>query len=247
MQNKTIIFIITICLFTNFAFAQKVLMEKKTIDLYKDEIKKGPNLRHYHHLYINFGLTNNQSEGSGCGVIPYKSNTFATGLRYKLRLNNIMALGYNVQFSYYTYHLKQDSLKKFIPNNNLHKKEKIRFNNLGAELYLRLNIGKRGNLVGRFLDLGLYGDRAIRVKHIYLDKADADNNSDNAGVIKTSNRKLNYINKINYGVRARIGVNRYVISMGYRMSDFFKEKFHNQDIDAEFPRYCFAIEIGLHK
>ncbi len=64
------------------------------------------------------------------------------------------AIGYDIHFSSMNYRLDQKSSSKIVPNNIKHDKEKLRFNNLGIELYNRFNVGRRGDRVGQFIDLG---------------------------------------------------------------------------------------------
>lgn len=227
--------------------AQKILLHKNIEDLYKDELKRGQNFTHYRHLYVNYGFILGGSEGAGADIEYGKSNALALGLRYKLRLSNIFAIGYSLQYSLYSYHIKQDSLKKIIPNDNIHQKEKLKFNNLGFEFYTRINFGKRGNLIGKFLDAGMYADWTFRAKHTYTEKVDKFTNQNKGGIEKTSIRDLSYIEEINYGLRSRIGINRYVITASYRLSNLFNNEFHNEEYDFEFPRFFIGLEIGLHK
>ena len=54
------------------------------------------------------------------------------------------------------------------------------------------------------------------------------------------NRKLNYLNELNYGVRARIGFSYWSIYGQYRMSNLLKE---NRGF-GELPRLTIGIEVN---
>ena len=144
------------------------------------------------------------------------------------------------------YRIKQKEGKRF-PNANIHDKETLRLNNLGFEIFQRINFGRRGNFVGKFIDMGLYYNWAFDVKHAYKDKIDQSNNPDMAKNTKIINRNLNYIDDFNYGLRARLGFNRSVLTFTYRLSDLFDKTFHNNEIDIEMPRFTLGIQLGIHK
>ena len=245
MKNRIIVFIFLIASFLNSANAQKILLEENIKFDYK-KLLKGPNRKHFYHFYLDYGFFIGQSEGEGADINPSGSSTFAFGFRYKHKVLKYYALGYDISFFNTSYALGQDADKKLIPNSIIHDLEKLKFNNLGIELYQRFNVDKRGNRIGKFFDMGVYGNWAFSVKHLTKDIYDS-NNAYHAGVIKTMNKKLDYVEHFNYGIRARLGVNRFVLSATYRMSDLFNEKFHNDEISAELPHFSIGLQLGLHR
>ena len=239
MMKKNIL-LLSILLFSFSAtFSQQVVFEQ---DVNKDTIvpTKGPNLKNFSHLYFGFGLVLGSPDSTGSDINMGSSTDFIIGYRYKRKLSNFYAIGVDISYGATSFNLKQDS-SKLLPSKELHDKEKINSNQLGLNLYNRFNFGKRGNHVGKFLDLGAYGHYTFNYKHIFKDQNEIAN-SLHSSATKVVNTGLVYTNPLNYGVQARIGVNRYVLYGSYRLSDQFKANYGF----PELPRLIVGFQIGLH-
>ena len=230
--------------------AQTVLLEQ---DVNADTIPKivGPNLKHFSHLYIGYGFVLG-ADAVGSEIKYGSSSDFVYGYRYKRKLSEFYAVGFDIFYHSTTFHLKQDS-NKVLPNNILRKhkgeKDKLTFHNLSLGLYNRFNFGKRGNYIGNFLDLGARVDWPFSVVHFTKDKLNTANDN-NGKVVKTKTTGLVYINQIYYNVFARFGFNKFVITASYRLSDLFKEDpelYKGYDKYPELPLLIVGVEIGLHK
>lgn len=240
---------IIISAFFSFLFfggwAQTVLLEQ---DVNADTVppSSGPNMKNYTHSYFRYGFVAGQPDSAGADIKPGYSNEFAFGVRYKRRITNFYSLGFDVFYNNINYHLKQDSSKIF-PNPVLHKKEKLAYNNFGIELYNRINFGKRGNIIGNFVDIGGYGEWGFSIKHFYRDELAVAQTG--ASMIEVTNKRLLYTNNLNYGAVVRIGINRYAFYGKYRVSDIIKSGYLSQTglNYPEFPRIIVGIEIGLLK
>ena len=223
---------------------QTVLLEQ---DINADTIPKivGPNLKHFSHLYLGYGFVLG-TNSIGSEINYGSSSDFVYGYRYKRKLSEFYAIGFDLFYHSTVFHLKQDSTKT-LPNNILHddkgEKEKLTFNNLSLGLYNRFNFDKRGNYIGYYLDLGARVDWPFSVVHFTKDKFDFAN-INNGGVVKTKTTGLVYINPVYYNVYARLGFNKFVITASYRLSDLFKNEF---DLYSELPLLIVGVEIGLHK
>ena len=231
--------LLCIVLFSLCAKGQDVLLEE---DVKADTIKQtvGPNLKHFTHLYFDLGFIVGESETEGADINYGKSYTFSIGYRYKRKICNFYAIGFDISYYFMSYNLKQN-IFKILPNDSIHNKEKLIFNNLGLELYNRFNFGKRGNYIGNFIDIGAYGNWAYKIKHYTKDDINVDINK--AKIKQVTYTGLVYPEELNYGLRARIGINRYVLSATYRLSDLFKEIYDY----PELPRLSVGLQIGLHK
>ena len=199
--------------------------------------KHGPNLKNYSHFYIGLGYVLGKPDSAGSDILRGRSTDFTLGYRYKFRICNFFAIGYDIDFNSYTYALKQSDNNKTLPDTIKHNKEQMNFNDLGLSGYMRFNYGKRGNRVGNFIDLGAYGDWTFAANHFTRDKMT------NGNIVKTTVSHLKYFNSINYGAIARIGFNRYVIFANYRLSDIFKKSYNF----SELPRITIGLQIGFHK
>lgn len=220
------------------AFSQHVLLEQ---DVNADTIAEttGPNLKKYTHLYVNYGLVLGATEGDNADIKTGNSSQFAIGLRYKRRLSNFYAFGFDLSYNITTFHLKQDSAK-MLPNTDLHDKEKLSFNNATLQLYNRFNFGKRGNHIGRYIDLGGYGEWAFSVTH-YTRDTDDRAKALGAKATETTNKRLKYTAAFNYGLAARIGFGKVAVFGKYRLSDMFVSKYDY----PELPRIVVGLEFGV--
>lgn len=218
------------CFFSN---AQMVLLEE---DVAADTVAPttGPNRTNFGHFYLSYGVPIADVH-TGADIYIGRSFDFDFGYRYKRKLSRHYALGFEVFYKVQDFNLKQDS-GKIVPDTILHDKERLRFNNLGIGIYNRFNFGKRGDVVGNFIDIGVYGSWAYRLANITKDELP------NGNKVRTKITKLDYYEPINYGVVARIGFNRYVFYGTYRLSNLFKASSNY----PELPFISAGIQIGLH-
>ncbi len=199
--------------------------------------KNGPNLKHYKHPYIGFGFAATQSENKSSNVDLGLSSNFIFGYRTKLKISNFYAIGYDISYNLSWYRLSQTNDKR-TPDSLQNDKERLTFHNFELGLYNRFNFGKRGNIIGKFIDLGAYADWTFLCSHFTKNKNDANDN-----IYKTKVTHLKYYEAFNYGVLTRIGINRWVVYANYRLSDLFKSSYNY----AELPRLTIGVQIGLHK
>lgn len=234
--------ILTILLALIISFASFSQDEENT----KSVKKFGPNGTNFLHSHFSLGFMLPPSEGDGADILYGKSHTFTYGIRYKLRLADFFALGAGINYTYQAWHMDQNDTK-VIPDTILKDKEKILTNNLGGDVYLRFNIGKRKNTVGNYIDLGAYGEWAYGSSWKVTN--DQEDPNDPLGFEYTTGTayKLNFIEKINYGLQARIGYGKFVLFGKYRMSDIFTREFKDAVSDSEYPRLIIGLELGLHK
>ncbi|MGD0711240.1 MAG: hypothetical protein ABR968_08645 [Bacteroidales bacterium] len=232
MKRYSIAILLTLLSLTGFS--QTVLMHQDVNDTALG--RHGPNLRNFSHVYIGLGFILGKPDSAGSSIRQGRSTDFVLGYRYKFRISNFFAIGYDIDFNSYSYSLKQ-SAGKTLPNDTLHNKEQMNFDDLGLSGYMRFNYGKRGNRVGNFVDIGVFGNWGFLATHFTKDK------KQNGNIVKTTVSHLSYINSINYGVTARVGFGRYVFFANYRLSDLFKTSYHY----SELPRLTVGVQLGLHK
>jgi hypothetical protein len=194
----------------------------------------GMNRKHYRHFFAGFGFAAGNPENPGAEIQYGRSWTFDYGLRYKRRFNDTFSAGYELLFKRASYFPRQES-GKLVPGPELHDREKIVFSSLGAGLYQRINYGKRGDYIGRFIDLGVYGDWHFNVRHVSFDQAGRER-------VRVRRTGMDYPESLGYGILFRKGFNNMVFKAAYRLSDLFRE-------DAglpEFTRLTVGLELGLH-
>jgi len=216
------------------AFSQDILLQQ---NVKADTVRptRGPNLKNFLQGYVGLGFplhTNEELSYTRPGV----STCFDLGMRYKRRFTNYLAMGLDLGINSTSYKIKQNG-SKTVPDTLINEKEKIQINTAESAAWLRINVGRRGNAIGNYLDMGAYGGWNFQKKHKTTNK-----NGDGEKVkVLTSN--LKYVGNFSYGLLARIGVNRFSLTARYRVSDIFNSSYAM----PELPRLTVGIEVGLFK
>lgn len=230
---KKYIYLIAFTVITINTYSQNVLFEQNVLaDTVKS--KAGPNLKNYVHFYFGYGIMVGPSDGDGAEISTGASSNFELGVRYKYKISNLYSFGLNLSYNFYSYRIKQESDKIF-PDTIIHDKEKFMLSSLSLGVYNRFNFGRRGNVIGRYLDLGAYGDWNLIKKHYVKDKIDGQ-------VYKLSVTRLKYVENFGYGVFANLGFNRLVLTFKYRLSDLFKESYNYPELTP----YTVGVQVNLY-
>lgn len=238
-----------ICIFISIPYtkAQRKLLEEDVTSYDLQKPKNGPNLLHFTHWYVDFGFfVPNPYQEDNQNVNFGKTHNFIIGYRYKIKATNWLAFGADAEYNSSTFNFKDNF---FINNENLdyliHNKEKLRINNVGGEIFIRFNFGKRGNVIGKFIDFAGYGLVNLYSKHIFVDKL-SNPTFYNSKNVKTINTKLNYLELFNYGTRMRLGNNRFAICISYRFSEILKKDFQKEYNNLDLPKLNVDLQIGFH-
>ena len=100
---------------------------------------------------------------------------------------------------------------------------------------MRFNYGRRGNQLGKYIDLGGYGN--IVFDHTHFTK----NKKADGSTIRSRTTGLNYYQLLNYGLSARVGFNKFVLFGQYRMSNMF---YGDKNL-PELPRILAGLQFVL--
>lgn len=216
------------------AVSQEILLEQ---NVKGDTIKPthGQNLKHFSYGYagISFPVfTNEDAVYTKFGV----STAYDFGIRYKRKLTNTFAFGLDWGMSFADYHIKQGE-GKMVPDTIINDKEKYLLNTMNGSVYFRFNVGRRGNYLGNYLDLGAYGGWNITKKHKTVNETEADEK------VKVVTSRLKYFENFQYGILARIGIGRYALTARYRLSDLMVP----ESSIPELPFLMIGAEIGLFR
>jgi len=231
--------LLILLVFTSLAInAQDVVFERKNAS---DTVRPstGPNRRHYVYPFITAGFIA-QPGFDGAKVKMGHLGQWGVGFRYKYKLSRTFALGFDLSYSVSDYELKKDA-SKAVPDTILYDEQRLIFNNFELGVYFRINFGRRGNILGKYLDLGAYADAVAR--HTYFTRLTLPENGSALGgsVVKSRSTESNYYQKLNYGIQARIGVNRWAIYGQYRLSDMFYSSYNFQEL----PRLTLGLQLVL--
>lgn len=226
---KNFLFLCIFFLALNINSQTPVLTEE--VDLDSELPKYGPNRQNFSQFYISYGVPFGKAEGELMEVNVIKSSYFDLGFRYKYKLLRWNSVGVELAYRYNAYRLKIDSKYDIL----LHSKDKIKTNSFALGIFDRINFGKTGNYLGTFLDLGVYGEYTYSRNYWYKDK------QENGEIFEGLTKKLNSLEKFNYGLFANIGKNKVVVFAKYRLSDLVidKTKFD------EMPRFVAGVQLGI--
>lgn len=233
MHTKPFIFFLLVLALPFIVVGQNILLEQ---DVLADSTVSsfGPNRTNYIHSFISYGLPIAEIK-EGADISIGRSSNFNFGFRYKLRASNFYAIGAELFYEFNEFSIKQND-EKFLLDTTINDKERMRFNNLGLGFYNRFNFGRRGDAIGNFIDLGVFGEWVFDLTHV------TKNELPDGSKVKVKTRKLGIEEPLAYGVLVRIGFNRFVLFGNYRLSNFFKEKYGY----PELPHANAGIQIGFH-
>lgn len=213
-------------------FSQEVIMDK-TVSKDMFITKFGPNTNRYTHLFFSISTfiktSNAQADPKYPGSLQY-----CLGLRTKYKIAEWYALGYELE-----YRLSNFRYANIHDNLPVHDIDRLLTNSLALGFFQRFNFDKRGNYIGKFMDLGINGEFPFATSNELIDHKDTLS----SGQQKLVLTGLKYLNNFNYGVTARLGYNRIVIFALYRISDIFKSAYNR----SELPRLNVGLQIGIHK
>jgi len=231
-----IVFLILLGLFICLpASGQEIFLRE---DLRGDTITPdtGMNRKHYRHAFIGSNMFLGGPDGPGGAINSFKSWGYEYGLRYKRKFSHYYSVGYDINLRRLRYtpsEWQMASLNGELPL----KREKVVLVQTGLALYQRINWQKRrGDFIGRFVDLGVYGHWNFASRYVYAFDLPTGER------VKVKKSKLDYVQPFDYGVLGRIGFGNFVLKSTYRFSDHFKESY---GLD-EFPRFTLGFELGLH-
>ena len=217
------------------AQAQRVLLRA---DIAEDTLQasSGPNRAYFSHLYVGYAVVVGNASGPGADLRFGRSGELQVGLRNKFRLNQAVALGLDLRYARLAYYLKQND-QKTVPSSTRYEREFLSLSQLQGEAFVRLNAGRRGNAIGRYLDLLGWGGWVMGSSHHYEQPATAG-----AKKQQVTERGLDYMQRWPYGVGARVGSGRYAVVGRYRLSSAFEGA--AQSRYPELPRWTVEIELG---
>lgn len=216
------------------ARAQRVLLHAEVAN---DTVYNsfGPNRAFFNHLYVGY-LPVVGRAAAGAKLNHNSSAELMLGVRNKFRLSEPLSIGLDLRFVRLVYGLDQNSQKQ-LPTPALHHRESLVVSQWQAEGFVRVNVGQRGNVIGRYLDLTGWGGWVMSTAHRYEDRP-------GTGVkkVKVVEHGLPYMKRWPYGVGARLGSGRFAAVARYRLSDTFKGAY--QVSYPELPRWTVGVEVG---
>lgn len=241
-NNYKLRFFAAVCLLLCWflpATAQRPVVSVE-IDTSGETDNYGPNRGFYMHGYTQLGLYTGPYDAG------LKTNWWAGALNYgirsKIKLATWESLIFDVAYRYDRFSINQKQTKAMPLGPAQHQRERISVHNLGGAFCNRINFNRRGNVLGYWLDFGVYGDWSFRTTNVYLDQHyDSNSPSGYRYKNKTKISRLPYINNLNYGFTVRTGWEYAGVFANYRVSDLIKDS--STANYGDLPRLLIGIEF----
>lgn len=199
------------------AMAQRVLVYEEP-DTSGETPIYGKNRSIYTHMLVKIGAFAPVYD-DGMFLQPWNSS-ISYEFRTKAKICKWNALVLDFGYRCDRFIIREDTAQ-VIPFLGLdHKRERVSCHTLTFSLCDRINFGRRGNILGIYLDYGFYGDYIFRSSHLTVDEYyDSNSLSGRHVKMKTRSTRLAYINQLNYGLTARFGWEWGSFYGMYRMTD----------------------------
>jgi hypothetical protein len=168
------------------------------------------------------------------------SSSLTYGVRTKVKLFYWNAFVIDVDYRYDRFSINQKTPKLYPLMTTAHERERISLHNLSGTFCDRINFHKRGNVIGNYIEFGVYGDYVLRSANVFVDRHyDSNSSSGYNYKSKTTIAKLPYIDRSNYGFTVRIGGEHYGVFANYRLNNLFNVSTPN---NRDLPKLTIGIE-----
>jgi hypothetical protein len=194
----------------------------------------GQNLKKFSHLFFRAGSVVSQGEG-GLKIKYITSADFGLGIRNKYKLSAVYSMGWETMFEYTDYKFSKNKMDSLYFGTGSADRQRLDYSSFSLGYFNRFNFDpRRGNYMGKFLDLGINGQVHYVISHIrkYLD---------GTTIIWTA-KNPSYASRLNANAFMRFGFGRLSLFGTYRLTNAFKEKYNI----PELPRIIAGLEIGLY-
>ena len=216
---------ICISLFALFFYAnlqaQEPVHSREVASESLEEIS-GPNTKYYQHGVFSFGYSISIDEADSLQTRVGGSFMLEYGTRGKVKVNEWFAGVWDLSYHRMRYEIQQDSMMNLLGLGTEYEKQFLLRHSLQAGIGFRINFGKRGNTLGKYLDLAGYGSWAFgnRMRVITEDEPTQGNFGSREQDLQFE--RLTFLDPLEYGVNARIGLNKVIFWGRYRLSDIFR-------------------------
>lgn len=191
-----------------------------------DGERTGPGSDYFQHTVIGFGFVIPHQESDSLSSLFGRSLCYQYGTRGIAKINRVLDVNWQLIYYRQRHSLRQDSLTNLLGFQQSFRRQHLDRHLLELSAALRFNYGMRGNTLGKFIDLGGFASWAMgtRLKMKSSEAPSALNGGSNEQV--TVFRGLDYSRGFEYGLVARIGLNKLSFWGRYRLSDMFVESDH---------------------
>lgn len=229
MRNLKQILLVVLLLNVITAEAQTVLLNYNKVE--EPKYDKGPNQKKFTQGLLKVGFVLPEGE---VDIEAGQSISWGIGLRKKFKVSSIYSLGWEFQFDFTDYKLKDKS--GLSPYSTPFDTKRFDISAISLGQFNRFNFDPgRGNFMGTYLDLGITGKYCLSMAEVYKYKT-------GYGTARTEVDDLDYVKTLQAEVFARFGYSHISVWTSYRFTELFKSTFHRE----EMPRIVLGIEVGLY-
>jgi len=230
-MKKLLIFFLIVLGINLTVKSQEVLLDQYVSS---DSIKGnwGQNKSHWMHFYGAFGFITPINQSAWSPIYFGKAANWELGLRYKKRITNWLAIGGNLSYDFYNYRMEQSKEKTF-PDMLFYDKQKVQIHNFSLQPLIRINYGRRGNIIGRYMDFGFFYNAVISSREKLIGTPN--------GVDKIVTKNPSYIPNDYYVFFTNIGFGRWVIYAKYQYSGIIRGDTRYMDL----PPITIGLQIGF--
>ena len=236
-MKKLAIFILVIGI-TAPTMGQDIILHQDVNQIDEDR-DFGPNRIYFTHMLASIGwnVATNSKELKSHILGSYN---FEFGFRYKVKVSELYALGIDLEYVWNRFYLDQRDSRGVIDDLE-HRKEVLSNNGIHIGLFNRFNFDKRGNILGKYLQLGVFAEYYFTEEHYYNNKVEPSNDP-GGELVEITISDLNFVNPLNYGLKAMLGINKVNIYAKYRMSEFIQ----SNDLDFDMAKFSVGIELAIY-
>lgn len=179
----------------------------------------GPNRKHYTAIFYGFGPMFGSTDSAGSNINPGRSFWFSLGYKFKRRHSSFFNTGSELFMEYRNFNIAQTSQKVF-GGRFTHEKERFSQVTFNLSLFMRFNLVKRGDHLGRYIDLYAQGIYVPIARHYTYDKIDPAYGAKSG---KHQFSKLQYVERWLAQVGMRFGLSVLQVQVFYRPTSMFKK------------------------
>lgn len=215
--------------------SQEILIEQ---DVMADTIEDsfGPNRQQYAHVFLSLGSIALGDRNSAANKLFDQQTEFGFGIRYKRKLTDWLDIGADLQYQRIKLSIAQNPGKSF-PDTNIYHRQDLRRGTIPASLFFRINYGRRGDYIAKFVDLGAYAELRVMERTVRWENTMSDTYR------KVIEHGMDFSEQFLYGIYLRAGWNKYSLICRYRLSPLMSTSSGIGDLVP----LTLGFQFGFHK
>ena len=216
----------------------------RSVEKARNQPEKGPNTMFHGGAVLGAGMLFSINESDSAKTTA-GSWHLIYGIYGKHKLNRFLSAGWEIAYHRNVFSINQDSLRNVFSPGLEFDSDKFRWNNIGLGGFLRINVDKRGNILGKHIDLGGRIKYGVSVNRKRITKDDASVVSLGSGKQEEIFKRLDYIQNWQYEGFVRVGIETFGVYLNYRVSDLWKrsDNVNKGNVFPELSRWTVGWDI----